>query len=237
MDAWLLASRRSREFGKAVSLARSSLPHTLKMLLDCKESFEPVEVMAFLDDVVLIGKQDDCLQALTQLSKDAADIRLQVQPDKCQVLVPNHHTRAKQSPPRAWSHHRDVAPSLFWAQWWGQTQKLSKPGLATPANPTLLLAPSLQIFFNRHSRTSTRPSSTAWKNDSNSSLPALPRRCFSSLTALEESSALLRTQHHTPSSPAQQPHCQAPRAQQLAQEGHLGPAPKHHSSTPGGNFT
>ena len=61
---------------------------TLRMLKDIRERCPLVEVLAYLDDVFLVGKTNDCLAALEQLTKDAGDMRLEVQPDKSEVLVP-----------------------------------------------------------------------------------------------------------------------------------------------------
>jgi hypothetical protein len=58
------------------------------MLTELKDQFAGVEVLAYLDDVILVGKYDRCLAALDQLINDAADMKLEVQPDKCEVLIP-----------------------------------------------------------------------------------------------------------------------------------------------------
>ena len=44
---------------------------TMDMLVDLKEQFETLEVVAYLDDVFLVGKADQCLQALDQLTREA----------------------------------------------------------------------------------------------------------------------------------------------------------------------
>ena len=61
---------------------------TMFMLTELKDQFAGVEVLAYLDDVILVGKYDRCLAALDQLINDAADMKLEVQPDKCEVLIP-----------------------------------------------------------------------------------------------------------------------------------------------------
>ena len=60
---------------------------TKRMLSDVKTHFPEIEVLAYLDDVILVEKPDRCLDALDQLAKDAADLLLTVQTDKCEVLV------------------------------------------------------------------------------------------------------------------------------------------------------
>jgi hypothetical protein len=61
---------------------------TMKMLTDVKKEFPEVEVLAYLDDVILVGKPDRCLDALDQLVIAAKGLLLHVQTDKCEVLVP-----------------------------------------------------------------------------------------------------------------------------------------------------
>jgi Reverse transcriptase (RNA-dependent DNA polymerase) len=60
---------------------------TRGIFIAIKEEFPALEVLAYLDDVVLVGKPDVCLSALDQLTREAATIRLEVQPAKCQALV------------------------------------------------------------------------------------------------------------------------------------------------------
>ena len=48
----------------------------MDLLVDLKEQFGTLEVVAYLDDVFLVGKRDQCLQALDQLTREARNMRL-----------------------------------------------------------------------------------------------------------------------------------------------------------------
>ena len=57
---------------------------TMPMLTDLKADFPDVEVIAYLDDVILVGQHDRCLAALDQLATEAK-LLLKVQPESLQA--------------------------------------------------------------------------------------------------------------------------------------------------------
>jgi len=61
---------------------------TLTLLSKIKESFKDIEIAAYLDDVSISGSQKSALAAFEQLAKEASAIGLEIQREKCEVLIP-----------------------------------------------------------------------------------------------------------------------------------------------------
>jgi hypothetical protein len=61
---------------------------TLAMLTKLKEMSRDIETLAYLDDVSIAGKQEQTLQAYEQLCEEGGKIGIEVQKEKCEVLLP-----------------------------------------------------------------------------------------------------------------------------------------------------
>jgi len=60
---------------------------TLELLKKIKKSYKDIEIVAYLDDVTISGKSESVFRAYDQLCTDSTTLGLEIQRDKCEILI------------------------------------------------------------------------------------------------------------------------------------------------------